>query len=173
MAWRSIGAPILLAALGAALAGCDTVELEPAPTPTPTLTPTVTAIPTPSPTRTPQSIADAPPLPDRATPVVSGEIHLDVPAGGAERVNPIELTEEGGGQPPPCAAFVSSWEWTATPEEAAGSLGIQSLVQGNTIELASGGAGSFNAGCSELAIVNGSEEAVSVDLRYAVGSLGS
>ncbi len=175
--------PLMVALAACGDNGVPDVTITP-PTPTVTAAPTPTATPVPSPTVTPSPTPTPSPSPE-AEPPHAAPIELDpevdplgedvlrptLEPGGVLNLDPLQLAEELDVTPPPCAslAFYLSWQVRDPYPPTAVDIELYWTRMGGTELIGEGPSGQASRGCGGIQVVNNSDVAVTVEIRYAIG----
>jgi hypothetical protein len=177
----------LALALGAMLAACDGGGGTDKPSPGPAATATATAEPTaapsptagptgaPSPTAEPQETphAAAPAVPGNVTLLDIGKMTLNLDAGETYEFDPLQVAQDQGVEPPPCAAFVFLFAWQVRdpyPPEGL-NIRIRWTRMGHTETIAEEPSGETSVGCGGIEVVNDEAVKITVEMRYGFGEV--
>jgi len=175
----------LALALGALLAACGdgggTDQRSPEPRATPTAQPTAPPSPTAGPTEGASATAGpqeaphaaAPTVPGNVTVLDIGEMSLNLAAGETYQFDPLQLAQDQGVAPPPCAAFVFLFAWQVRdpyPPEGL-NLRFRWTRMGHTETIAEDPSGETSVGCGGIEVVNDEAVKITVEMRYGFGEL--
>jgi hypothetical protein len=179
------------AALFVVACGGGDGEADTTPTPTSTISATVTqgaatatvempstipaATETPAPTPTTEEPPHAGPI--EVDPGISSlgeaDIQQVVSPGGVLNLDPINLAQDMGVAPPPCAGLVFYLTWQVRdpyPPEGV-NIELYWTQMGATELLGTGPSGQASRGCGEIQVRNNSGFEVAVEIRYAIGEI--
>jgi len=173
----------LALALAALLAACGGGTATPSPKPVATATTTAQPTAPPSPTAGPTEGASAtagpqeaphapaPTVPDNVSVLDIGEMSLSIAAGETYQFDPLQLAQDQGVEPPPCAAFLFLFGWQVRdpypPENV--NIRFRWTRMGSTETIAEDASGTQNVGCGGIEVVNDSAVKVTVEMRYGFG----
>ena len=151
----------------------------------PTSTPgaEATGEPTSGPTEAPAEPTEAPTEPSAeapeaapvaldpgVAPVEEGSFDLAIAPHGSSEIDPLALA---GDNAPACAGLVFAFSWQVQdpyPPDGV-QLRVTGTRMGATVDLGEGPSGTSSIGCFAIAFINDSDVAVTVQIRYAAGSI--
>jgi hypothetical protein len=115
-------------------------------------------------------MAAEPELPAGVTVVAEGRRTSVLGSGESLGLDAVEVA---GANAPPCAALVAAWTWAAaTSGVPANSLLVNATRMGSTTELGRGASGAVPSGCAWLSFMNTGDQAVDIEVQFAIGALG-
>ena len=115
----------------------------------------------------------APEVPGNVTVLDVGEMTLNIGAGETYQFDPLRLAQDQGVEVPPCAAFVFLFGWQVRdpyPSDE-GTLRFRWTRMGSTETIAEEPSGTQSVGCGGIDVVNDSDVAITVEVRYGFGEL--
>jgi hypothetical protein len=167
----------LLAACGGGSGDEDSKATAPPATGAPTSGPTEaagepTAAPTAEPTEPGAEAPEAAPveLEPGVALVEEGSFDLAIAPRGSSEIDPLALA---GDEAPACAGLVFAFSWQVQdpyPPDGV-QLRVTGTRMGATVDLGEGPAGTSSIGCFAIEFISDSDIALTVQIRYAAGSI--
>jgi hypothetical protein len=103
-----------------------------------------------------------------------GSRRTSLPPGASLDLDAVEVAVESAGSAPACAALVGAWTWDArTVAGPADGVVVTATRMGSEVTIGQGAAGAAPSGCALLSFNNEGDTTVEIEVRFAIGALGS